>query len=77
MRPEETEQVACSQAVAQTAGAGAQLPSQPEARSGPQTSMEITFCKQTAFPTGSFQIAFEVDLGPKGDPQALPCEGLT
>lgn len=29
------------------------------------------FWKQTAFPSGSSQIAFEVDLGPTGDPQAL------
>lgn len=77
MRPEEAEQVLYLEAVAQTAGANAQLHSHPEARSAPQTSLGITSCKQTAFPTGSFQIAFEVDLGPKGDPQALHCEKLT
>lgn len=51
--------------------------SHPEACSGPETSTGITFWKQPAFPSGSFQIAFEVDLGPEGNPRALRWEVYT
>lgn len=81
MGPEEAERVLypqtdLSKPVAQTDGAEAQIRSHPEPCSGPQASMGITSYKQTTSPSGSFQIAFEVDLGPKGNPQALHWEKL-